>query len=269
MTFFPDIFVILYMNHTYAISGMTCGNCVAKVKSELLKNPDVTAAEVTLDPPQATISMNRHLGLDTLQSAVSRAGGYTISALNVQHPEIHRQTIDNARKGSLSTAPLFTFNWLKTYKPILLIFAFIMGISFLTSYRSGTVHPVMFMNTFMAGFFLVFSFFKFLDLKSFANSYAMYDLLAMRSKVYAFLYPFIELALGLAYLTGFNRAFTNWATVAVMGISSIGVIRTVMNKEKIQCACLGAVFDLPMTTVTIIEDLLMVLMAGSMLVIGP
>ena len=264
------------MNHTYTLSGMTCGNCAARVKNELLKNPDVTSVEVTLDPPQAVISMNRHLALDTLQAAISKAGGYTISAVNKKHSDVNKESIDNTKTKPLSTpiasgstATLLTVNWLKTYKPILLIFAFIMGISFLTSYRSGTVHPVMFMNTFMAGFFLVFSFFKFLDLKSFANSYAMYDLLAMRSKVYAFLYPFIELALGLAYLTGFNRAFTNWATVAVMGISSIGVIRTVMNKEKIQCACLGAVFDLPMTTVTIIEDLLMVLMAGSMLVIGP
>lgn len=119
-----------------------------------------------------------------------------------------------------------------------------------------------FMTSFMAGFFLVFSFFKFLDLRSFANSYATYDLLAMRSRAYAFLYPFVELGLGLAYLTGFNQLLTNWATVIVMGFSSIGVIRSVLKKEKIQCACLGAVFNLPMSTVTVFEDLLMVGMAA-------
>ena len=33
------------------------------------------------------------------------------------------------------------------------------------------------MQYFMAGFFILFSFFKFLDMKGFARSYAMYDLL--------------------------------------------------------------------------------------------
>jgi hypothetical protein len=123
-----------------------------------------------------------------------------------------------------------------------------------------------FMNAFMAGFFLVFSFFKFLDLKGFANSYAMYDFVAKKIPAYGFTYPFLELALGIAYLTAFNPVFTNWATIIIMGVSSIGVIESVINKKKIQCACLGAVFNLPMSTVTIIEDLLMVAMAVGMLV---
>src|SRR5207253_2799497 len=118
---------------------------------------------------------------------------------------------------------------------------------------------------FMAGFFLVFSFFKLLDLKGFAESYAMYDVLAKRIPTYGYVYPFLELALGVAYLTGFNPAATNWATVVIMGFSSIGVIQSVVDKKQIRCACLGAVFNLPMSTVTIIEDLLMVAMAGAAL----
>jgi hypothetical protein len=38
-----------------------------------------------------------------------------------------------------------------------------------------------------------------------------------------------------------------------------------MNKKKIVCACLGTVFNLPMTKVTIIEDSIMVAMAAFML----
>jgi hypothetical protein len=52
----------------------------------------------------------------------------------------------------------------------------------------------------------------------------------------------------------------------VMSISIIGVLQTVFNKEKIKCACLGAVFNIPMSTVTIIEDLLMILMSGSTII---
>ena len=119
----------------------------------------------------------------------------------------------------------------------------------------------------MAQFFFAFSFFKFLNLKAFADSYSMYDIVALEIKSYGFIYPFIELALGISYLTGFNPTFTNATTIFVMGISSIGVIKSVLNKQKIQCACLGAVFNLPMSTVTIIEDLLMVAMAIMALII--
>ena len=94
----------------------------------------------------------------------------------------------------------------------------------------------------------------------------MYDLLAMRSKIYGFIYPFIELTLGLAYLLAFEPRITNTTTVVIMGFSSLGVIRAVIKKQKIRCACLGTVFELPMSTITIIEDLLMAGMAAWMLI---
>jgi hypothetical protein len=52
-----------------------------------------------------------------------------------------------------------------------------------------------------------------------------------------------------------------------MSISIIGVLQSVLNKKKIQCACLGAIFNLPMSTVTIIEDALMIGMSGAMILI--
>jgi prepilin signal peptidase PulO-like enzyme (type II secretory pathway) len=94
----------------------------------------------------------------------------------------------------------------------------------------------------------------------------MYDLLAMKIPSYGLVYPFIELALGIAYLVHYQPVMTNYVTIAVMGFSALGVIRSVMNKQKIRCACLGAVFNLPMSSVTVIEDLLMVFMAISMLI---
>jgi hypothetical protein len=50
-----------------------------------------------------------------------------------------------------------------------------------------------------------------------------------------------------------------------MSVSIIGVLQSVLNKSKIKCACLGAVFQLPMSTVTIVEDGLMIAMSASML----
>jgi len=105
--------------------------------------------------------------------------------------------------------------------------------------------------------FLVFSFFKLLNLKAFAESYASYDIIAKRWLGWGYLYAFIELSLGLAFLVDIEPFLTNIITFLVMGISIVGVVQSVLNKRKIQCACLGAVFNLPMSTVTIIEDGLM------------
>ena len=118
----------------------------------------------------------------------------------------------------------------------------------------------------MGGFFLVFSFFKFLDIRGFAASYRSYDLLAKAVPAYGFIYPFLELALGLAWAFVGGTYRVALSTVVLMGFSAIGVIAAVARKQQIQCACLGTVFNLPMSTVTIIEDLLMVAMAGALLI---
>lgn len=206
--------------------------------------PDVVAAEVTRD--SAAITMSRHISTEELQNAMGRNGKYKIT----EDASVHHQMTASPEK-----------TWLQTYKPLLLVATFITGVSLLVS-RTGTgIDGMKWMNAFMAGFFIVFSFFKLLDLRGFADSYAMYDLLAKRVKGYGYVYPFIEVALGVMYLTGFNPAVTTMATIIVMGFSSIGVIKSVLDKKQIRCACLGAVFNLPMSTVTIIEDLLMVGMA--------
>ena len=122
------------------------------------------------------------------------------------------------------------------------------------------------MRVFMAGFFLTFSFFKMLDLRGFAESYAMYDIVAKKLNNWGYIYAFIELTLGIAYAINFQPIIVNIVTLIVMTISIIGVLQSVFNKRKIKCACLGAVFNLPMSTVTIIEDALMIAMSVAMLV---
>jgi copper chaperone CopZ len=239
------------MTHTYTVSGMTCNGCAASVKSGLLKHPDVLAADIDLEKGQALISMARHVDTTDLQQAIGN----------------NKYKIGEAGRAAHGGTPSDT-SWFETYKPLLLIFAFITVVAVISSFHDGEFESIKFMNSFMAGFFIVFSFFKLLDLKGFASSYAMYDIVAKKIPGYGFLYPFIELGLGLAYLVGGNPMFTNAITFIVMSVSSVGVIASVANKREIQCACLGAVFRLPMTTVTIVEDALMIVMSGWMLLIG-
>ncbi|GGH12449.1 heavy-metal-associated domain-containing protein [Pedobacter zeae] len=238
------------MTHTYQITGMTCGNCENKVKSNLLVLPDITSVEVSKDTNTATISMDKHVGLDTLQQALGGAGSkYQISATH------HNETFEEAK------------SWAETYKPILLIFGYITAISLVISWQGNTIGFMLFMRIFMAGFFLTFSFFKMLNLKAFAESYAMYDIVAKKFSAWGYIYAFIELGLGLSFALNLSPVIVNWVTLIVMTISILGVLESVLNKKKIQCACLGAVFNLPMSTVTIVEDAMMIVMSAAMLVL--
>lgn len=220
---------------------MTCGGCEAKVKSSLLTVPDITSVEVSKEKQTATIGMEKHISLSTLQKALSEK--YSISALE------HNEPTEQAK------------GWFETYRPVLLIFLYITGVTLLTEWGQNDFMWMRWMNHFMAGFFLVFSFFKLLNLKGFAESYSMYDIIAKRWNSWGYLYAFIELFLGLAFLTGYNPLITNAVTFVIMGVSIIGVLQSVLNKRKIKCACLGDVFNLPMSTITIIEDALMILMS--------
>ena len=97
------------------------------------------------------------------------------------------------------------------------------------------------------------------------DSYRIYDIIAQRFPAYGYVYPFIELALGVAYIANIQPTAVNLTTLVVMSVSSIGVIQSVLQKRQIRCACLGTVFNLPMSTVTLVEDGLMIAMAAAAL----
>lgn len=149
--------------------------------------------------------------------------------------------------------------------PLLLIVGYILGVVLVVELAAGSFDGSRATTNFMAGFFLVFSFFKLLDLTAFADSYQMYDVIAARSRGYALAYPFIELALGVAYVVRFEPVLTNAVTLVVMLIGTVGVLKSLLAGRKIRCACLGAVLNLPMTYVTLLEDALMAAMAAAML----
>ena len=237
------------MIHTYKIEGMTCGKCVNTVKTALGKINGVEMADISLNPPQAILIMNHHIDTNELNTALKNYGHYSLVATNGMNHEPLQQVND-------------TVSFFVTYKPILLVFAYLLLASILKEIYDGGFNLMNFMQVFMGGFFLIFSFFKMLDIKGFASSYMSYDIIAKKWFGWGYVYPFVELLLGLAYLFHFQPALTNIVTVIVMSLSIIGVIQSLLNKQKIQCACLGTIFNLPMSKITLIEDALMIMMAA-------
>jgi copper chaperone CopZ len=237
------------MKHTYQVTGMTCTGCQAKLQHLLSAVPDVTHVDIDLQKGEAVIAMDRHVNTVALQSALKDYPKYELTEKPYEYPtHLQDDTVEQP-------------NWLQTYKPILLIFGYVLAVSVIAGYHAGSFHAMDAMRVFMAGFFLVFSFFKMLDLPGFADSYTMYDVIARKFKAWGYSYAVIELSLGLAFAMNVLPLVTNIVTVAVMGVSIIGVLQSVLNKRAIRCACLGAVFNLPMSTVTIIEDGLMIAMS--------
>ncbi|KGO94991.1 heavy-metal-associated domain-containing protein [Flavobacterium subsaxonicum] len=248
------------MTHTYNITGMTCEGCVAKVSYLLKQLPQVTDVAINLEKGQADVTMDSHVATPALQQALKDYPKYQLT-------EEHSHNAHTPAPGAdvFGNTAEVTKSWAENYKPILLIFGYITVISSIEALYNGGFSSMTFMRIFMAGFFLTFSFFKMLDLKGFANSYAMYDVVAKKLPFWGYIYAFLELALGLGFALNFEPVFINAFTAVLMFVSLLGVLQSVLNKKKIQCACLGAVFNLPMSTVTIIEDGLMIAMSIAML----
>lgn len=232
------------MEHAYAISGMTCTGCAASIKEKLEKVAGVEHVDVDLELAQAQISMAFHVGLDVLKAALPEK--YSIAEEN----EVPLETVAEKSK------------WVQL-RPLFLIFTYLFGASFLLNYTSWSTSEAML--DFMGLFYIVFSFFKFLDLKGFPESFRMYDPLAKVLPIYGWVYPFIELGLGLLFLMRFQVEFALFATIVILGITTFGVTKALLDRKSIRCACLGTALNLPMTEATFIENAIMLVMAFWML----
>lgn len=243
------------MTQEVAVSGMHCQACVQKVQKAIESVPGVASARVTLEPPRARFESDQSVEVADLAAAVQRAGSYSVTAVSGSSSSSGGESPPAGQPQGAQTS----------LYPLVLIVSFITGIALVRGLTAASWSWHTFMNDFMAGFFLAFSFFKLLDLRGFASAYRGYDLPARWVPGWAFAYPFFELALGVAYLTRWQPVLTNSVTLALMLVGTVGVAAALANKRKIRCACLGSVLNLPMTTVTLVEDLGMAAMAAAML----
>jgi len=236
-------------------TNLRCGSCVATVTPYLDRVPGLDSWDVDVTSPDKTLTVEGNAPTEAVKDAVSQVGYKVLGEVVKSAAEpVSEQPADS------KTAA--------TYFPLLLLVAFLVGVVGLVEVRTGSFVSKRAMGNFMGAFFLAFSFFKLLDLQGFADNYRSYDVVARRVPGYGFVYPFIELLLGVAYITTLQPFATNLVTLVVMSVSSIGVIQSLLNKRQIRCACLGTAFNLPMSTVTLVEDGLMIVMAASALLGG-
>lgn len=148
----------------------------------------------------------------------------------------------------------------EAYMPLVSI-AFI---SVLAAHVMRDAYGARFMPIFMSFWLIQFALVKLFDVQGFVDMFERYDLVASRVRGYGYLFPFIELALGLAYLGNYAPFYTSIVLliVAFLGLASVLLNR---NKSKLHCACMGTVAKVPLGRITIVESLLMLLMGAALL----
>lgn len=228
---------------TYFVSGMHCGNCAGKIATAVRALPTVTSAVV--NRKAGTLLVEGTASFDTVRTAVQSAGTYDLTRYS----------------GTSATIRL-----LKKTAPLWTMFGVVIAFVLVRAWYTDMLMPKDMMMDFMAGFFLLFGGLKVVNLRNFARMYSGYDILAKRVPAWSFAYPFIEVSLGLCYLTGSFLTSANVITIVIMLFGCIGIFQKLRGPDDVTCACLGGFFSVPLTYITLAENLLMAVMAAVMLV---
>ena len=233
---------------------MTCDSCKSTILQNLNELQEIEAVEVDRDKGEAIIFMTNNIQISKLQNALPSKFLISEKEIDDFSASSNKSTLEIDQEQSK----------LQQLKPLLIILTYISVASILMNYKNWNSSEAML--DFMGLFYIVFSFFKMLDLKGFPESFRMYDPLAKRLPIYGRIYPFIETGLGLMILMRYEVKIALIITLFVLGITTIGVTKTLLDKKSIRCACLGTVLKLPMTEATFIENIIMIVMAISMLI---
>ena len=236
------------MKSILQISGMTCEGCRSSVEDKLSTLDGVDKVHVDLTRGQAVIYSKNPVNLSLIKETLPPK--YSLINVEDVNLDTHGDITIKASK-------------IHQLKPLFIILGYIFIASILLNYKNWNSSNAML--DFMGLFYIIFSFFKILDIKGFSMSFRMYDPLAKQAPIYGYIYPFIEVLLGMMFLIRFEVNIALILTVIVLGITTIGVTQTLINKRSIKCACLGTTLNLPMTEATFIENALMIIMAFSLI----
>ena len=238
------------MIHIYDIDRLGGQADADLVKERLSSVEGVRTVAVSLERNDVTIDMDHHIKREAFDAVLMGSGPWRLSNERMPQPAGTERGI------------------LVVYAPLIGAFAVIIAAAFIGQYRAGLWNVwdgALFMRHVMAGFFLLFGGLKFLNLAGFVGLFRSYDLIGSRVTAYAWLYPVVEVTLGVAYLTAWHPATTNTATLILMLVGIIGVSRALRTSKGLRCACLGSWVTIPLSWVTVAEYAAMGAMAGRLL----
>ena len=237
------------MQAVYKVEGMTCQGCADNIQNGLNNQSFINKANVSLQESKLTIDSDSTLDINSLNSIVSTLGNYKI-----------RSNTTNILSEIV--------NYFTSKKPIVIALSIVILSSLAMQISDETFSLNKWFMSYMGIFFIIFSFLKLLNVSGFSMTFKKYDLISKIIPPYATSYPFIELSLGIIFLTQTQSIliYANAFTLIFMVSQTIGIIRSLSKSEQIQCACMGSAVDVPLSSLTVVENITMIAMATYMII---
>lgn len=230
------------MKQVFNVTGMTCASCVKTLRQRLEQIGLFEDLKITINPPELTVYTVRQITSSEINQLLSE------TKFSVRDKKWYQGFVYRCNK----FLPLIIMT--------LITVIFAAGHSLYYGW-SGYI----FMQFLMAGYFLMFGTLKVVNWQKFVLSYQAYDDLAKRSRVYAQLYPAIEITIGVLYYIGVMWWPLHVFVGLLMTQKAYSTWHVLRSGSILQCACLGGFFSIPITRVTVFEDLFMAAMAVYML----
>lgn len=241
---------MINIKNTYKVQGMTCDDCVQTIKTKLELENEITEVNISLSESKLTVISNKNYEPEDLNKIIKNVGNYYIE----------NNKSNKYKQGNL-------IDYIKTYKPILLALFFVVLLAVISSIERSFSYKEFF-RLYMGYFFIIFSFLKLQNIKQFALSFSKYDPISQKFFKFGIIYPFLELLLGILFILNFLGLTINILTIIIFIPQTIGVIIKLKNNEKISCACVGTSTEIPISNLTILENIIMCLMAIYMIAVG-
>ena len=234
------------MNEVYKVSGMTCDGCANSIKEALELNNLISSVNISLENENINISSDKSFTVNELNSLIENLGNYKIYEENIFSKIIE---------------------YFSSKKTLLLALSLVLISSLSLHIGEDNFELNEWMVSYMGIFFLLFSFLKLVDVKGFSGSFKKYDLISKIIPSFAITYPFIELFLALTFLSGYFLITSYIMTLLFMTSQFFGVFISLQKKEVIKCACMGSSINIDISTLTLFENLVMILMSSYMIII--
>ncbi|NCG35144.1 MAG: hypothetical protein GWO78_04005 [Dehalococcoidales bacterium] len=241
---------MINIKNTYKVQGMTCDDCVQTIKTKLELENEITEVNISLSESKLTVISNKNYEPEDLNKIIKNVVNYYI---------------ENNKSNKYKQDKLT--DYIKTYKPILLALFFVVLLAVISSIERSFSYKEFF-RLYMGYFFIIFSFLKLQNIKQFALSFSKYDPISQKFFNFGIIYPFLELLLGILFILNFLGLTINILTIIIFIPQTIGVIIKLKNNEKISCACVGTSTEIPISNLTILENIIMCLMAIYMIAVS-
>ena len=112
---------------------------------------------------------------------------------------------------------------------------------------------------FLGFFSLIFGVLKLIRFRGFVESLMEYDIISQKVKFYAYIYPFFEIIFGVLFILQKEYLLLEYICLGFFLANLVSVTLALEKRKQCYCACMGGLFKFPLSHVSLIENLTMIL----------